>query len=163
MSDLAEQHRSFLASGGIADLSKRTKLRLTGADRVRYLNGQVTANVTRLTPQETMPACVTTAKGKLCGDVFLHATEDALLVDAEPVLREILTPRLERYIISDNVEIEDVTDNSALTSRARHAAGSEVGVCAGKSLRTSRIRSAAVAGGIRKNLGKPGGDARPAG
>ena len=31
--------------GAVADLSQRVKLRLTGADRIRYLNGQVTANV----------------------------------------------------------------------------------------------------------------------
>ena len=60
--------------GGIADLSDRVQLRLTGADRVRFLNGQVTADVRKLTTGRTMPACVTTAKGKL-STAMEHVTE----------------------------------------------------------------------------------------
>lgn len=105
---------SIRQNGGIAVLSDRAKLRLTGADRVRFLNGQITANVTRLDPGKAIPACVTTAKGKLCAEVFVSATADALIVDAEPELRESLLVRLERYIISDDVAIEDVTESLAL-------------------------------------------------
>jgi folate-binding protein YgfZ len=114
MSELAERYRRFREHGGVADLSGRVKLRLTGADRVRFLNGQVTANVTRLAAGRALPACVTTAKGRLCGDAMLHATGDALLLDADPTLREVLPPRFERYIIADDVTIEDVTDELRL-------------------------------------------------
>ena len=109
MSESAERYRSYRESGGVADLSARVKLRLTGADRVRYLNGQVTANVTRLTAGHALPACITTAKGRLCGEAFLHATPDALILDADAALREVLPPRLEKYIIADDVTLEDAT------------------------------------------------------
>ena len=109
MSDLAERYRGFLERGGIADLSDRVKLRLTGADRVRYLNGQITANVARISPGEARPACDTTAKGRLCADIFVHATADALFVDADAAVRETLPPRLERYIISDDAALDDVS------------------------------------------------------
>lgn len=98
----------FLLEGGWADLSGRLQLKLTGADRVRYLNGQVTANVQRLEPGNALAACVTTAKGRLCGDVFIHATADALWIDAEASLRETLPARLERYIIADDAVLSDV-------------------------------------------------------
>ena len=111
MSELADRYRNFLEQGGIADFSDRVKLRLTGADRVRFLNGQVTANVRSLAPGEARPACVTTAKGRLCADVCIHATADALLVDADVAVRETLPPRLERYIISDDVTLADVSDD----------------------------------------------------
>ena len=104
MSELAGRYRTFLEQGGIADFSDRVKLRLSGADRVRFLNGQVTANVRSLTPGETRPACVTTAKGRLCAEVCIQATADALLVDADAAVRETLLPRLERYIISDDAQ-----------------------------------------------------------
>ena len=110
MSDPAETYRTFLKCGGVADLSARVKLRITGADRVRYLNGQTTADVQRLAPGIARPACITTAKGRLCADVFIHATADALFVDADAALRDTLPARLERYIIADDVMIEDVTD-----------------------------------------------------
>lgn len=104
-------HRDFRQRGGVADLSDRVKLRFTGADRVRYLNGQVTANVTKLAAGQSLPACVTTAKGRLCAEIFLHKLPDALVVDADPALRETLSPRLERYIIADDVTVEDLSDD----------------------------------------------------
>lgn len=114
MSATPDAYRQFQQRGGTIDLSARTKLRFTGADRVRYVNGQVTNNVTRLRPGDSLPACVTTAKGKLSADVFISAGQDALLVDADAELRESLHARLERYIIADDVTIEDVTDEYAL-------------------------------------------------
>jgi folate-binding protein YgfZ len=114
MSVTAEAYHLFQQYGGVIDLSSRTKLQFTGADRVRYLNGQLTNNVTRLQPGDSLPACVTTAKGKLSADVMISAEPDALLIDADPELREALLARLERYIIADDVIIEDVTDQFAL-------------------------------------------------
>ena len=122
MSDLAERYRNFIQHGGVADLSDRVKLRLTGADRVRFLNGQITANVQRLVPGKARPACVTTAKGRLCADIFVHATEDALFVDADASVRETLPSRLERYIISDDVTLDDVSGEMRLLHLVRPAA-----------------------------------------
>ncbi len=105
---------AYRQRGGIADLSDRLKLRFTGADRVRFLNGQVTADVRKLTAGAALPACVTTAKGKLCGDVLIHSAGEALFVDADAALRETLPARFERYIIADDVTLEDMTDNVRL-------------------------------------------------
>ncbi len=131
MSDLAERYRSFLERGGVAVLSDRVKLRLTGADRVRYLNGQITANVVRIKPGDARPACVTTAKGRLCADVFVHATDDALFVDADASVRETLPSRLERYIISDDATLDDVSDEMRLV-HLLGATNEQVGVRANR-------------------------------
>ncbi|MGV3661519.1 MAG: YgfZ/GcvT domain-containing protein [Prosthecobacter sp.] len=106
----AELHQAILQQGAVTNLSTRTKLRLTGGDRVRYLNGQVTNNVRGAKADETLYACVTDAKGRIVADVHIHATADALLLDAEPGLREALAMRLERYIVADDVELTDVTE-----------------------------------------------------
>jgi folate-binding Fe-S cluster repair protein YgfZ len=71
--------------------------------------GQVTINVLRLAPGEVRPACVTTAKGKLCADASSLAENDALVIDADAVLNETLPARLNRYIVADDVTINDVT------------------------------------------------------
>ena len=96
------------------DLSDRTKLRLTGADRVRFLNGQVSNDVRRATADLSVYTGVMTIKGKLCADAFVHVDGESLLVDAEPDVRESLAGRLERYIIADDVLLEDVTDELGL-------------------------------------------------
>jgi len=96
------------------DLSDRVKLRLTGSDRIRFLNGQVTNDVRRTNADLSLPACVLSAKGKMDALIFIHTGDDFLLIDADPELREILPARLERYVIADDVVIEDVTEDFAL-------------------------------------------------
>ncbi|MGA3172630.1 MAG: hypothetical protein ABSE62_16640 [Chthoniobacteraceae bacterium] len=102
------------ARGAVLDLSERAKWRLLGADRVRYLNGQVTNDIRRVRADAAMMACVTTAKGKLSGIVFVSAAPDFLRIDAEAELREPLGARLERYIIADDATLEDVTGEECL-------------------------------------------------
>jgi folate-binding protein YgfZ len=109
MSDLAEEYRTFRKGGGLVDLSERTLLEFTGPDRVRYLNGQLTANLTTAKAPGVLPACVTTAKGKLCADVFVTVGPDHLLVDADPALADALAARLEKYIVADDVQLANVT------------------------------------------------------
>src|SRR4029077_4792185 len=55
------------------------------------------------------------AKGKLSAHVFISSgTDGAFLLDADPELREELPARLERYIIADDVQVEDVTDQFSI-------------------------------------------------
>lgn len=98
----------------VIDFSGRAKFRLTGADRVRFLNGQVSNDVRRASATEAIYACVMTIKGKMCGDAFIHAGADGLLLDAPAELRETLAARLERYIIADDVALDDVTGEFSL-------------------------------------------------
>jgi folate-binding protein YgfZ len=109
-----ERFEEISQQGGLVNLSARSKWLLRGADRVRYLNGQVTNNVKNATDAQAVYACVTNLKGRVEGDIFIHASVvgdgPVLVVDAEPDLREPLGLRLDRYIIADDVELLDVTD-----------------------------------------------------
>ena len=96
------------------DLSARAKLRLTGGDRIRFLNGQVTNDIRKANANLSMPACVLNAKGKTDALVFVSAGPEELFIDAEAEQRETLVQRLDRYIIADDVTIEDVTEEFSL-------------------------------------------------
>jgi folate-binding protein YgfZ len=98
----------------LIDLSDRAKFRVTGGDRVRFLNGQLTNDLKDAKPGQTVYACVLTVKGKLCGDLFVTPIEDAFLLDCHPDLREALLARLEKYAIADDVEFSDQTDELTL-------------------------------------------------
>ena len=91
------------------DLSARVKLRVSGADRLRFLNGQLTNDVRKATETNAVEACVLNAKGKMEAHLFVHAQGDSFLLDADPALQSTLQTRLERYIIADDVQFEDVT------------------------------------------------------
>src|SRR6185437_11085667 len=96
------------------DLSKRAKLRITGVDRLRFLNGQITNDPRKASETSAIEACVLNAKGKIDAHIYVFALGESFLIDAAPDLRETLKLRLERYVIADDVEIEDVTDQFAL-------------------------------------------------
>src|SRR5207244_9660793 len=96
------------------DLSARAKLRVSGADRIRFLNGQTTNDVRKAGAEATQESCVLNAKGHLDAHIFLSATPNDIWIDADQELRELLQTRLERYVIADDVKIEDVTDQSEL-------------------------------------------------
>jgi tRNA-modifying protein YgfZ len=96
------------------DLSARAKLRVTGADRFRFLNGQITNDLRKASEIAAVEACVLNAKGKLNAQIFIGVFGETFLIDAEPELREPLRERLERYVIADDVQIEDVTDEFSL-------------------------------------------------
>ncbi len=100
---------------GVAfDLSSRVKLRITGGDRLRYLNGQISNDVREASETSAIHACVLTAKGKINADIFIAADGESFLIDTAGELREALAARLERYVIADDVQIEDVTEKFGL-------------------------------------------------
>ncbi|MCX6935487.1 MAG: hypothetical protein NTZ01_04740 [Verrucomicrobia bacterium] len=92
----------------------RTLLRLSGTDRVRFLNGQVTQDLKKLQPGHAVRAAVITSKGRLDADVRVAATPDALLIETDPALRESLRTRIEKFIVSDDVSIEDLSTSYTL-------------------------------------------------
>ncbi|RFC44291.1 MAG: aminomethyltransferase/hypothetical protein [Verrucomicrobia bacterium] len=101
----------------VFDLSGRTRILCSGADRLRYLNGQLTQDLKRLAPGRALPACVTSAKGRLQAEVwvsFAEGAEGPIVLDAAPELHETLAARLERYIVADAVELEDHTGREGL-------------------------------------------------
>ena len=98
----------------LIDLTSRAKFRVVGEDRLRFLNGQLTNDLHQLRTGEAIYACALTAKGKLSGDLYVTAVDDGFILDWERVLREDLAARLERYIVADDVTLEDLTDQFGL-------------------------------------------------
>ena len=96
------------------ELKNRSQLLFSGPDRLRYLNGQVTQDLRKLSTERALPACVTSAKGRLQADVWISDLGTSLLVDAHPAVAETLLARLERYIVADDVSVEDQTRTHTL-------------------------------------------------
>ena len=97
------------------DCSSQVKLRISGADSFRFLNGQITNDLRKATASSTIQGSILSTKGKLSAHVFISIDSDGVfLLDADGELREELPARLERYIIADDVQIEDVTDQFSI-------------------------------------------------
>jgi len=103
-------------AAGILDLSSRSRLCLTGADRVRFLHGQVTNDVKALATGEGCYAALVTAKGKMQSDLNIFCLAEELLLDFEPGYGAAVTERLEKYVVADDVQVVDVSKPYGLLS-----------------------------------------------
>ncbi len=117
------EHAALRESAGVLDLSFRSRLCLTGADRVRFLHGQITNDVKKLRVGEGCYAALTTAKGKMQSDLNVFVLQDELLLDFEPGLTATVAQRLEKYIVADDVQVVEVAPLYGLLSvQGPHAA-----------------------------------------
>jgi folate-binding protein YgfZ len=114
--DVEEEYKALTQTVGLLDLGFRGRLCLTGADRLRFLHGQVTNEVSRLQPGQGCYAALVTAKGKMESDLHIFCLEQELLLDFEPGLTQQVTERLERYIIADDVQVADAGPHYGLLS-----------------------------------------------
>lgn len=99
--------------GGFFRLEKRALIRVSGADRLRYLNGQVSNDLRRLKAGSAQQALVLTAKGKLCASLWIWADGESYLIESPAGLVDEVLPRLERYAIADDVVFEQVDEEMA--------------------------------------------------
>lgn len=94
-------------------LSGFATIQLTGADRISYLHGQVTCDVTALKPGEQSLGGHCDAKGKMWSDFRLLMLEEALLL----VLRRSVLPRtlqeLKKFGVFAKTEISEGTQSIA--------------------------------------------------
>jgi folate-binding protein YgfZ len=114
--DWRAEHAALGESAGVIDLSFRGRICLTGADRVRFLHGQITNDVKRLQPGEGCYAALVSAKGKMQSDLNVFCLTDELLLDFEPGLTDAVSQRLEKYLVADDVQIVDVAPHYGLLS-----------------------------------------------
>ena len=112
--DPLSEHAALRSAVAVVDLGFRGRLCLTGADRVRMLNGQVTNDVKALAIGHGCAAAFCSPKGRLVADVVIQALPDELLLDFEPGLSASLIERLEHHIVAEDVQVVDVAPHYGL-------------------------------------------------
>jgi folate-binding protein YgfZ len=114
--DVVAEETAFHENAGLLDFSFRSRLCLTGSDRVRFLHGQVTNDVKKLRVWEGCYAALVTAKGRMESDLNIYCLADEVLMDFEPGLTARVTERLERFIVADDVQLVNVAPHYGLFS-----------------------------------------------
>lgn len=108
--DARAEFYALLSGCGLYDLSWRAKIAVTGSDRVRWLNGMTTNNVRDLAPGHGVYAFLLNAQGRIQADLYAFQRTESLLVDTERGQRNKMLELFDRYIIADDVEINDISD-----------------------------------------------------
>lgn len=114
--DAPGEHLSVRTAAGLIDLSPRGRLKLTGRDRVPFLHGMITNDVKGLKEGQGNYAALITAQGQTLADLKVYCRPDHLLLDLEPGLTEKVCATLNRYLISEDVNLQDVTERLSLVA-----------------------------------------------
>ena len=99
------------ARGGAAGgpVLARGLLRLTGKDRVKFLHRVSTQKVEGLPPGAAVHAAFLGVKGHVVADATVVLRADEALLDLEPAALDALRTHLVRYVVMDQVKVEDVS------------------------------------------------------
>jgi tRNA-modifying protein YgfZ len=95
------------------DLTGRGQLRATGEDRARLLHAMTTNHIEQLQPGTGCYAFFLTSQGRILSDVNVFCMPDYFLLDTEPETKERVRGHLDKYIIADDVTLNDFTDATA--------------------------------------------------
>jgi folate-binding protein YgfZ len=130
---LSEDYAALRHGCGLVDLVGRSavgRLALGGADRQRFLNGQVTCDVKSLAPGTGAYGFFTSPQGKILADVAVLVREEQIWLELPPSRAEEIAAHLRKYMIADRVEVRPLDDFHLLTL---------IGPRAGEALQASGI------------------------
>jgi folate-binding protein YgfZ len=108
-SSSAAQLAALLQGTGVSRLVRMGWIRVTGEDRVRWLNGMVTNSIQQLKDGEGNYNFLLTVQGRIQGDATIFAEPDALFMETAASQVPGLMTLLDRFIIMDDVELADAT------------------------------------------------------
>jgi folate-binding protein YgfZ len=92
----------------IAHLPARAVLRVSGADRVAFLNGLVSNDVALVAPGRAVWAALLTPQGKYLADFFMFSDGESLLLDCDASQSALVAQRLLRFRLRADVAITPV-------------------------------------------------------
>jgi folate-binding protein YgfZ len=123
----ASEYRAATQSAALFDLSDRVSIELRGKDRQPFLHNFCTNDIKRLQPGEGCEAFLTNIKGRVVGHILVFAAKDALWLDSVPGSATFLASHLDKYVITEDVQVRDRTPDMGMLYVAGPDAASRLG------------------------------------
>lgn len=98
---------------GLVPGSRTGRVALTGADRRSYLQGLLTNDIDALVPGTGCYAALLTAQGRMITDMRVLELGDAVLLDVPAQQATAIRDHLDRFVITEDVSVADVTSTRA--------------------------------------------------
>lgn len=105
-------YQALRTSAAWFDISDRTRLRLSGEDRIRLLHALATNPIEGLEAGQQTGTFLLTPQGRIVARCRVYLDADSLLLESEAASRQRLLDYLDQYIIMDDVTITDETDST---------------------------------------------------
>jgi folate-binding protein YgfZ len=109
-SNFEDEYRAAREAVAIFDTNWHAIVELSGPDRSRYLNAIVSNDVKNLGEGHGILALLLDPKGHILAELGTYALKNRLLTLSHASLRQRTVETLDKYIIMDDVTLEDVTD-----------------------------------------------------
>jgi tRNA-modifying protein YgfZ len=100
-----DQHYYWIPSGAV---------RVTGSDRIPFVHGQSTNDVRGLPTPGAQRSLILNAKGQIEFDVRVFKRQDDLYLQTSPGMGAQVLERLKRYVVFDDVQLENITEKIRL-------------------------------------------------
>ncbi len=107
--DPAAEHRAVRESAGLFDTAYLGVVEAQGPHRVRFLNGQVTADLRPLVDGQGAYAATLTPTGKMVADLRIYAVGETFLLVTPPGAARAVIDHLSHFRVADRVAFTDVS------------------------------------------------------
>ena len=107
--DVTAEYGRLREDVGMVEFSGRTKIEMTGSDRVRFLHNLCTNDIQSLQVGHGCEAFVTSIQARIMGHVLVFATKDSLVINTVPAQYEKLSAHLDHFRIIDDIQFHDRT------------------------------------------------------
>src|SRR3989475_3564864 len=111
-SEPAAEYRLARESVVLLDTNYHAFIYFEGPDRVRYLNAVLTNNVKDLVAGQGTVSLLLNPQGHILAEIEIYALEEGLLAVSHAAARERTAATLDKFIIMDDVAMDDATDRT---------------------------------------------------
>jgi folate-binding protein YgfZ len=112
----AGEYQSARKTVSLFDLAHRALLQFAGSDRVSFLQGMLSNDVRLLKMFDGQQATILTQQGKVIADVRVLCAMNSIYLDFWEPLKDKILAHFNRYLVADEVEINDPNDEWKMVS-----------------------------------------------
>jgi folate-binding protein YgfZ len=93
-------------------LDDRALIRVIGDDRIAFFHGITSNDIQGATPASILPALFLSEHAHVIGELFVWFDKDALILDVSSQAWPIERAHIEKLLVADDVELEELPDRS---------------------------------------------------
>jgi len=164
--NLREEYQAIRQGVAVFDFSSAGKLKLSGQNAVKFLNGLVSNDVASLKTGEGILAAFPNLQGKLVALCRIYQIGDYLLLELDAINRRKIWANLSRFVPAGEFFVTDLSDQYALFSLAGPRSAELIEASTGRPMATNapyeigerQIGEVSVIVTEHRRLGVPGYD-----
>lgn len=116
------EYAALRDGAGFRLLDNRILVRVVGDDRISFFHGMCSADVKRAHAGDILPALFLTEHAHVIGELFIWFEEKALILETDAAAWPREKAHLEKLLVADDVEFEELSEQSVLHVEGPHAA-----------------------------------------